>query len=172
MRAVHATLLVLALAPTSCRVAPSTAPPEMPPDVALERVLARQYRGSRLEVVATSQTLGFHREGVAAGHVIAQQVTVDSLSDGLQLQSRRVSGDALSGVLVGEQVHASTANGAIVDSPVATFDRNAGASGTASSDAGIHVTHPSMTLDAAAGSFDLAAEHVDLSGVVSTFGGR
>jgi hypothetical protein len=29
-----------------------------------------------------------------------------------------------------------------------------------------------MTLDAAAGSFDLAAEHVDLSGVVSTFGGR
>lgn len=168
----RAPFLVLLLVPSGCRVAAPTEPAELPPDVALERVMARQYRGSRLEVVATSAKVGFHREGVAAGQVIAQQVRLDSLSDGLQLEARRVSGDALGGVLVGEHVHGATASGAVVDSPVATFDRNVGLRGTASSDAGIHVTRPSMTLDAAAGSLDLAAEHVEFSGVVSTFGGR
>jgi hypothetical protein len=166
--ALGVSLLLLA----ACGVTKPIEPTEIPPDLALERVTVRQYRGSEPQLVATAASLGLHREGAAAGQLIAKTVGLDLVANGLHVDAQRVTGDALGGVLQGEVVHAITSSGALVDSPVATLDRNAGEGGLASSDAGIHVTHPSMTLDARAGSFELGSERADLQDVKSAFRGR
>jgi hypothetical protein len=166
------TLCLSLLLLTACGVTKPIQPTELPPDLALERVTVRQYRGSQPQLVATAASLGLHREGAAAGQVIAKTVGLDLVANGLHVDAQRVTGDALGGVLQGEVVHAITSSGALVDSPLATLDRNLGEGGTASSDAGIHVTHPSMTLDARAGSFELGSERAELQDVKSTFRGR
>ncbi len=142
-------------------------PADLPPDIALSGVTVRQYRGSQTRLVATTPSLGFHREGRLAGQLRADQVVVDSLVDGLHVEADRVSGDALGGALTGTTVRARTTGGTVVTSPVATFLQHQGESGTASTDAGVQVVAKAFTLEAQTGTVDLATEQAEFEGVTT-----
>jgi hypothetical protein len=142
-------------------------PVDLPPDIALTGVTVRQYRGSSLRLIATTPSLGFHREGRLAGQLRAETLVVDSLIDGLHVETDRVTGDALGGALTGTNVRARTTGGTLVTSPVATFHQHEGESGTASTDAGVKVVAQAFTLQAETGTVDLATERAELDAVTT-----
>jgi hypothetical protein len=92
---------------------------------------------------------------------------VDSLIDGLHVETDRVTGDALGGALTGTNVRARTTGGTLVTSPVATFHQHEGESGTASTDAGVKVVAQAFTLQAETGTVDLATERAELDAVTT-----
>jgi hypothetical protein len=165
-------LLFIAALGCACAEEKVPVPENLPPDLTLERVRVRQFKGSATQAIMQTQTLGFHREGPLAGQVVAQTVTLDALSSGLHVEVDRVSGDALAGMLHGEAVHAVTSSGIVIDTPQADFDRGAGPSGTASSDAGIVVTHPQVRVEAESGWFELDSEHAEFSELRTTVHGH
>lgn len=160
------TLAFVTLTQLGCGRTNEPVPAELPPDIQLNQVKVREYRGSTTTVVATTPSLGFHREGSLAGHVVAKELVVDTTS-GLHVEVHTVQGDALAGQLEGLGVHALSSSGTTFDSPRAWFDRSVGTDGTASTDAGVIVHHPSFVLEAKAGSVDIADEHAELTEVTT-----
>jgi hypothetical protein len=159
----HALLAVLTLL-SACERDHRLSTVQQPPDIMLTGVRLREYRGGGTSATATTPSLGFHREGTLAGHVTATDVVVDSAA-GLHVEAKTVQGDALGGLIEGLQVHALTSRGTTIDSPRAFFDRNLGASGTASTDAGLIVRHPSFVLEGQSGTVDIAEERAQVSAV-------
>jgi hypothetical protein len=157
------TLLVL----TGCQPPVSPAPARLPPDVVLTDVTVRQYRGSALQLRASTPSLQFNRTGPAAGQLVTGPVTVELPGRDAGLTASEVTGDALAGRLAGAQARAHTAGGLEVSSPLVHFDRQEGTEGTASTDAGVRVHHPRFDLAAAGGRYDLATEQADLDAVVT-----
>jgi hypothetical protein len=156
-------LLVLA----ACQPPVSQAPTELPPDVALQDVTVRSFRGAGLELKATAPALAFDRTGPRAGQLRGGPVALELLRHGVTVTAREVVGDALLGDLTGLEVAARTRTGVELTSPRASYARREGAEGTASTDAGVVVRHPRLELTARSGRLDLATEEADLADVTS-----
>lgn len=150
---------------TACTAEGPPAPTTLPPDVVLEHVRVRQYRQGTFNAEARAQRLEFHRQGPSAGQVDLQSVQLDSRTSGLHVEVEHVWGDALAGQLSGGPATALTSGGARVTSPRADFDRNQGAEGTVFTDAGVHVQHTSLSLDAREARYDLASGEAALEQV-------
>lgn len=163
-----APVLALLLLPACRRDAPRGG--EMPPDIVLEQATVQQYRGSQTQLVARTPSLSFYRQGALSGQVEATDVVVEVKTNGLRIEAERITGDAIRGALDGRTVRATTPTGTKVSSPAAHFDRSLGAEGTATTDAGVLVTHPSFTLEAQSGSVDLETQRAALEQVRSRTG--
>lgn len=166
MRTCLLPLLALASLP-ACQPPVGQAPAELPPDVALQRVTVRSFRGASLELRATAPALAFDRTGPRAGQLRGGPAALELLRHGVSVTAREVVGDALLGDLTGQDVTARTRTGVELSSPRASYARREGAEGTASTDAGVRVRHPRLELAAQAGRMDLATEEAELSQVTS-----
>ena len=145
---------------------------ELPADIILERATVQQYRGSSPQLVARTPSLTYFRQGNRAGQIEASDVVIDLRSNGLHLEAAEVSGSAITSILDGKAVHAVTQSQVVVNSKAAHFNRYEGPSGTASTDAGVLVLHPSFTITAESGKVDLETEEASLAVVRTRTGKR
>jgi hypothetical protein len=145
-------------------------PGDVPPDIILAKATVHEFRGASTQLTAQTPSLSFFRQGDKAGQLVAKSVVLEVHTNGLHLEADEISGDAVKGLLHGRTVTAVTRSGAKVRSPAADFDRNRGTGGTATTDAGVVVVHPSFTLEAQSGSWDLDEESASLEDVQTEVG--
>lgn len=151
MRRLAALLFVLA----GCeKPAPAPHGPQ-PPDIQMDRVTMKQFRGSQTRVTVTAPHLEMMR---GSGDFSMTDATVRLEAQGLTVQAPRVMGNASSGVLEGSGgLTLQTSDGVTGTTERARFDKARGAEGGATSDAGVHLEHPDFTLDAKGFEVDFAS---------------
>lgn len=126
------------------------------PDLVLERVTVRSWAGTELRVVTTADSLELAREGGDPGALTALDAGVTVLRDGTHVTAPVVRGNFLSGELEGEGgVRLRGPNELEAESPRVAYSRSRG---VASSDAGVVVQQPGMTLNAAAFTADVVQQ--------------
>jgi hypothetical protein len=135
--------------------------------VALSQVTVQAFRGSTLELRASTPSLALERTGPRAGSVSGGPVSLELVARGVRLSADRVEGDAFRGALTATAVRASTPTGVQLSSPRASYQRDMGPEGTAFTDAGVLVRHPRFELEAASGRLDLATDQAELDQVVT-----
>ena len=129
-------------------------------DLALKQVSVRSYSGGSLRVVTTADTLDVFREAGTPGDLVAHDAGVLLVRDGTRLTAPLVTGNFLSGQLEGTGGVVMFGKGGLrAKSPHVAFDRAQGAGGMASSDAGVWLAQPGLTLTADGFVMDLADEH-------------
>lgn len=130
-----------------------------PPDITLEGVTLREYQGSAPRVVATMSHVELFRACGTPGDIRALDASVDLPAQGAHIEAPVVTGNALSARLEGSGgVVFRGRDGTSGSSPSATYDRALGAGGQVSSDAGVQLQHPQLSLEAAGVVLDLADE--------------
>jgi hypothetical protein len=135
--------------------------------VALSRVTVQAFRGSALELRASTPSLALERTGPRAGSVSGGPVTLELVPRGVRLSALSVEGDAFRGALTATTVRARTPTGVELSSPRASYQRDQGPEGTVSTDAGVLVRHPRFELQAGSGRLDLATDQAELDQVVT-----
>lgn len=116
------------------------------PDLTLENVTVRSWNGAELRVITTAESLSLSREGGAAGMLTALDAGITVLRDGTHVTAPLVTGNFLAGDVEGQGgVKLSAPNEVRGQSPRVAYSRSLG---IASSDAGVVVTQPGMTLEA------------------------
>lgn len=142
---------------TACSLSmpPRQAPAPPGPDIALNGVTLRNYRGHSLHLTATMPHLELMR---GTTDLAATQVTT-RLATGAVITAQAVSGNANEGRIVGSNgVTLSSPDGVEGRAPTATYEKSLGAQGSAHADAGVHLEHPRFSLDAQAFEVDFASE--------------
>lgn len=155
----------------SLALAVSCAKPPAPPvrdssqaDLSLQGVTVRSYSGGSLRVVTTADRLDAFRDVGTPGDLRALDAGVTIVRDGTLLRAPTVTGNFLSGQLEGSGgVTMFGKNGSRGVTERVFFDRNQGAAGMASSDAGLVFDQPGTKLTASSFVVDLADEHVTFS---------
>lgn len=147
-----ATLLCL-FAACSRPPPPSSAP--LPPDIQMDRVTMKQFRGSQTRVTVTAPHLEMMR---SSGDFTMVDASVRLEAQGITVQAPHVAGNTGSGVLEGSGgLTLTTSDGVTGTTERARFDKALGAEGGATSDAGVHLEHPEFTLDATGFQVDFAS---------------
>jgi hypothetical protein len=134
------------------------------PDLSLEQVTLRSYSGGALRVITTADRLDAYREVGTPGDLRALDAGVTIVRDGTLLRAPVVTGNFLSGQLAGTGGVTMVGKGDVhAKSDSVFFDRNQGAGGVASSDAGLVFDQPGAKLTASGFVADLADEHVSFT---------
>lgn len=142
-------------------------------DLELNQVSVRSYSGGTLRVVTTADRLDVFREAGNPGDLVAHDAGVLLVRDGTRLTAPLVTGNFLTGQLVGQGGVTMVGQGGLqAKSPSVAFDRTQGAGGMASSDAGLWMSQPGLTLTADGFVMDLADEHATFVRAKTDFSAR
>jgi hypothetical protein len=139
-------------------------PSSSAPEIELHVVTMRQFRGNALDLVAQAPTVTLFRQ---SGELEASNATVFLPASEMEITANRITGNAWQSRLTGDDgvTFRSTGGAATPQrafrgtTPRATFDRSAGAQGTASSDAGISLVATTFSLQAREFEVDFATQH-------------
>lgn len=116
------------------------------PDLTLENVTVLSWNGTELRVITTADSLSLSREGGAAGMLTARDAGITVIRDGTHVTAPIVTGNFLAGDVEGQGgVKLTAPNEVKGESPRVAYSRSLG---IASSDAGVIVTQPGMSLEA------------------------
>lgn len=128
---------------------------KLPPDIQMDRVTMKQFRGSQTRVTVTAPHLEMMR---GSGDFSMTDASVRLEAQGLAVQAPHVVGNASAGVLEGSGgLTLKTSDGVTGTTERARFEKGLGPEGGASSDAGVHLEHPDFTLDATGFRVDFAS---------------
>ncbi len=132
------------------------APAKSGPDVVMDGVRVRQVRGVETVVEATSPHVELDR---ATGDFRGDDAGAWLPASGLTVQAHQARGNVGARVIEGSDgVELRGRDGLVGRAPTARFEKGAGEQGQASSDAGVRVTKPGVTLDARGFTYDVATE--------------
>lgn len=136
----------------------------------MQGVSVRSYSGGSLRVLTTADSLEVFRETGTPGDLVARDAGVLIVRDGTKLLAPRVTGNFLSGQLEGSGGVTMTGPGGVVGrSEHVAFDRAQGAAGVASTDAGVWLSQPGLTLEAQSFVMDMADEHATFEQAKTAF---
>ncbi len=148
--------LVLAAATVGCQKATPPAVDTHAPDIQLQQILMRQYRGSTIEVTARAPHAEIDRQ---SGDLTAYKAIVDLHREQLHVEANRIVGNAWANWMTGtDGVTFSSTDGMKGSSPTVTYDRREGSQGRAHSDAGIEIKSEGVMLTADSFTIDLATK--------------
>ncbi len=141
----------------ACERPPRPAPREgAPPDIALTNVTLRHYRGSTPSLVASAPHASLARQ---SADLFAVDAGVWLPASGVALTARAVTGNLGALAVEGRGgVTLTSRDGVVGRSPRVLYERNLGAQGGASSDAGLSVDHPRFSLEADGFALDFAEQ--------------
>jgi hypothetical protein len=136
----------------------------------MQGVSVRSYSGGALRVLTTADSLEVFREVGTPGDLVARDAGVLIVRDGTKLKAPRVTGNFLSGQLEGSGGVTMTGPGGVLGrSEHVAFDRAQGAAGVASTDAGVWLSQPGLTLEAQRFVMDMADEHATFEQAKTVF---
>ncbi len=151
---IHVLWLLIACSRPQAPANPAAAPASRP-DIVLHGVTLRSYKGSERSVTAKMPSLSLQREST---NLTAEAVTA-TLASGSVITAATVSGNANEGRLLGlNGVTLLAAGGVSGHAPSATYEKTLGPQGGAHGEAGVHLEHPSFTLDATSFTADFDAQ--------------
>lgn len=162
----HTYIYVSLVLAVGCAKPPAPPPARDPTqaDLSLQGVTVRSYSGGALRVVTTADRLDAFRDVGTPGDLRALDAGVTIVRDGTLLRAPLVTGNFLNGQLEGSGgVTMFGTNGSRGATDRVFFDRNQGAAGVASSDAGLVFDQPGTKLTASSFTVDLADEHVSMT---------
>lgn len=138
-----------------CTTGAPASPEEPPaPDVRMEQVTMRQYRGATLEVSVTAPRFELMRD---TGDFTMREATVRLLPQGVTVTAPVLDGNLGAQTLEGRGgLVLEGADGVTGRAERARYERQAGPDGVASSDAGVHLEAGPLTLDASGFRADFA----------------
>lgn len=127
----------------------------LPPDIRMDQVTMKQFRGSQTRVTVTAPHLEMMR---GSGDFSMTDASVRLEAQGLTVQAPHVTGNASAGVLEGSGgLTLKTGDGVTGTTERARFEKGLGPEGGATSDAGVHLEHANFTLDAKGFQVDFAS---------------
>jgi hypothetical protein len=127
----------------------------LPPDIQMDQVTMKQFRGSQTRVTVTASHLEMMR---GSGDFSMTDASVRLEAQGLTVQAPQVTGNVNAGVLEGfGGLTLTTGDGLTGTTGRARFEKDLGPEGGATSDAGVHLEHARFTLDAKSFRVDFAS---------------
>lgn len=160
----------LAALAAACLEKPTYAPRDnIPPDIDLRGVTLRQFRGGTLALVGTAPRVQVMRDNA---NLWAWDAGVALQRSGAWLTAVTLTGNLDQQFVEGAQVTLVADGGLVATSPRVLFERQAGAAGGASSDAGLHLVRaPGLELEAEGFALDFAEEQALLDHPRTVTGG-